>query len=70
MARRPPLTLTLSPQAGRGDVPHAMMIGRKTGAAYPFAPQPRRRRRRADEGEDERLIRLPAKKNLGCGKRT
>jgi|GEM_PF-3255421 len=33
-----PLTLALSPLAGRGDVPRsASMAGRK-GAAYPFSP--------------------------------
>ncbi|RMC66103.1 hypothetical protein CN128_02845 [Sinorhizobium meliloti] len=40
-----PLTLTLSPQAGRGDW---------SGAAYPFSPQAGRRCRQADEGQRKR----------------
>jgi len=36
-----PLTLTLSPLAGRGDVPCEMVERRKAGAAYPFSPSKR-----------------------------
>ncbi len=33
-----PLTLTLSPQAGRGDVPHERSLFWETGAAYLLRP--------------------------------
>ncbi|GLR54933.1 hypothetical protein GCM10007923_61530 [Shinella yambaruensis] len=33
-----PLTLTLSPQAGRGDAAHERAILGETGAAYPLRP--------------------------------
>jgi hypothetical protein len=33
-----PLTLTLSPQAGRGDLPHEGVLLEENGPAYPFAP--------------------------------
>ncbi|PDT30425.1 hypothetical protein CO660_07010 [Rhizobium sp. L9] len=43
-----PLTLTLSPPAGRGDVPRGR-VSSEGGAAYPFAPLAGRRCRQADE---------------------
>ena len=45
-----PLTLTLSPQAGRGDVPSASPASAGDGAAYPFSPRAGRRWRQ-DEGQ-------------------
>ena len=42
-AVRLPLTLTLSSQAGRGDVPRATAMAREIGAAYPFSPLAGRR---------------------------
>jgi hypothetical protein len=45
-----PLTLTLSPQAGRGDVPDEQILFEEAGATYPFAPLAGRRCRQADEG--------------------
>ena len=33
-----PLTLALSPQAGRGDVPYERSLVGETGAAYPLRP--------------------------------
>jgi hypothetical protein len=33
-----PLTLTLSPQAGRGDLPHEPLLFEENGAAYPLRP--------------------------------
>jgi cytochrome c-type biogenesis protein CcmH len=45
-----PLTLTLSPQAGRGDVPNATFLGTVEGAAYSFSPLAGRRWRQPDEG--------------------
>ncbi len=38
-----PFTLTLSLQAGRGDVPHERVLLGENGAAYPFAPLAGRR---------------------------
>ncbi|TAA64323.1 hypothetical protein EXZ48_03375 [Shinella sp. JR1-6] len=38
MRRRLPLTLTLSPQAGRGDLPHEPVLIAENGAAYPLRP--------------------------------
>ncbi|AXV15030.1 hypothetical protein CYG48_04550 [Neorhizobium sp. SOG26] len=38
-----PLTLTLSPPAGRGDLPHAQVESDRDGAAYPFSPPAGRR---------------------------
>ncbi|NKM08717.1 hypothetical protein GFM29_34045 [Rhizobium leguminosarum bv. viciae] len=59
-----PLTLTLSPPAGRGDVPNAASRVKEAGAAYPLLPasggpkdgsrhvaRPRQRCRQADEGQ-------------------
>jgi len=45
-----PLTLTLSPQAGRGDLPRELALFEEYGAAYPFAPLAGRRWRQPDEG--------------------
>jgi len=36
-----PLTLTLSPQAGRGDVPCLASVAVREGAASPFSPSGR-----------------------------
>ncbi|TBH05713.1 hypothetical protein ELG73_03910 [Rhizobium leguminosarum] len=47
-----PLTLTLSPLAGRGDVPNATSRLRKPVRHIPFAPRAGRRCRQADEGLD------------------
>ena len=33
-----PLTLTLSPQAGRGDLPYERTLFEETSAAYPLRP--------------------------------
>jgi hypothetical protein len=33
-----PLNLTLSPQAGRGNLPHRLLQLEKNGAAYPLRP--------------------------------
>jgi len=38
MPFRSPLTLTLSPQAGRGDVPHERVLLEENSAAYPLRP--------------------------------
>jgi hypothetical protein len=52
-----PLTLTLSPQAGRGDAIAAVrscisaVVGRSDVAALPFAPLAGRRSRQGDEGQ-------------------
>lgn len=48
--RQSPLTLTLSPLAGRGDAAHAVSDAWGTGAAYPFSPLAGRRWRQPDEG--------------------
>ncbi|RVN86239.1 hypothetical protein CN105_20140, partial [Sinorhizobium meliloti] len=47
-----PLTLTLSPHAGRGDVPHDTPVKTVVAAlaAGPFSPPAGRRCRQADEG--------------------
>ncbi|NKL32902.1 hypothetical protein GFL49_03490 [Rhizobium leguminosarum bv. viciae] len=45
-----PLTLTLSPRAGRGTCPKQRSRLRKAVRHIPFAPQARRRCRQADEG--------------------
>jgi cytochrome c-type biogenesis protein CcmH len=49
-AKELPLTLTLSPQAGRGDVPDATLLGPVDRAASFFSPQAGRRWRQPDEG--------------------
>ncbi len=49
-SKRLPVTLTLSSQTGRGDVPCETLAGNEEVAAIPFAPQARRRCRQADEG--------------------
>ncbi len=48
--RNLPLTLTLSPQAGRGDEAHMASEAKVKGAAFPFAPLAGRRWRQPDEG--------------------
>ncbi|RUM02539.1 hypothetical protein EFR84_20670 [Rhizobium chutanense] len=45
-----PLTLTLSPPAGRGDVPYVMWRETERLRHVPFAPFTGRRCRQADEG--------------------
>ncbi|RDL49841.1 hypothetical protein BLJAPNOD_00950 [Ensifer sp. M14] len=45
-----PLTLTLSPLAGRGDEAHLVSEARGKGAAFPFSPPAGRRWRQPDEG--------------------
>ena len=51
-----PLTLTLSPLAGRGNVPCAMIETGKYSAAYPFSPSER------GEGGGSRM-----RGSTGCG---
>ncbi|THV16666.1 hypothetical protein E9677_01265 [Rhizobium rhizophilum] len=46
-----PLTLTLSPQAGRGDVPQARTASGRNAAVFAFSPLAGRRCRQADEGQ-------------------
>ncbi|OAP39114.1 hypothetical protein AU381_08405 [Sinorhizobium glycinis] len=46
-----PLTLALSPLAGRGDTPLAVAAVEQDGAAYPFSPPAGRRWRQPDEGQ-------------------
>ncbi|QEE46744.1 hypothetical protein FVA81_19995 [Rhizobium sp. WL3] len=46
-----PLTLALSPQAGRGDVPQAPKALGRNAAAFVFSPLAGRRCRQADEGQ-------------------
>ncbi|RVK32903.1 hypothetical protein CN161_18665 [Sinorhizobium meliloti] len=45
-----PLTLALSPRAGRGDALCAVAAVEQNGAAYPFSPPAGRRCRQPDEG--------------------
>ncbi len=45
-----PLTLILSPLAGRGDEVHLVSEARGKGAAFPFSPPAGRRWRQPDEG--------------------
>ncbi|ATN35576.1 hypothetical protein ACO34A_17365 [Rhizobium sp. ACO-34A] len=49
-----PLTLTLSPQAGRGDVAYSQLVDGESGAANPFSPFTGRRWRQPDEGRPTR----------------
>jgi hypothetical protein len=56
MGRSLPLTLTLSPRAGRGDLAHATLEMDGDGAAYPFAPLAGRRVRRTQPDEGLRII--------------
>ena len=46
-----PLTLALSPHAGRGDEAHAVSEVKGEGAACPFSPLAGRRWRQPDEGQ-------------------
>nr|CAI0338420.1 hypothetical protein SHINE37_42274 [Rhizobiaceae bacterium] len=46
-----PLTLALSPQAGRGDLPDRTFGTEENGAAYPFSSLAGRRWRQPDEGQ-------------------
>jgi hypothetical protein len=56
---RLPLTLTLSPQAGRGDVPYEPLLFGETGAAYLLLPAAKEKvAGRPDEGL----------RNVSCGR--
>jgi len=62
-----PLTLTLTPHAGRGDAIAAALsciaavAGRRGDAALPFAPPAGRRSRQGDEGQTTPLTNLSFK---------
>ncbi|TCB02197.1 hypothetical protein E0H65_06685 [Rhizobium leguminosarum bv. viciae] len=57
-----PLTLTLSPLAGRGDVPCETWRGTERLRRIPFSPLAGRRCRQADEGHAPRR---PTRKSIG-----
>ncbi|PDV88765.1 hypothetical protein CO652_09325 [Rhizobium sp. H4] len=61
---RLPLTLALSPRAGRGDVPRERSVGMRAPRLVPFAPQAGRRCRQADEGGTARPIPHPASTDI------
>ncbi|NYJ14227.1 hypothetical protein GGI64_005319 [Rhizobium leguminosarum] len=48
-----PLTLTLSPQAGRGDVPNVALRLTEAVRHIPFSPPAGRRWRQPDEGHPQ-----------------
>ena len=62
--RNLPLTLTLSPHAGRGDEVHAVFETRRGGTAYPFSPPAGRRWRRPDEGRMSASVLVVAAPNV------